>query len=77
MKMHENLQERLIIIAILSTSMFSNGVFARPIAAYLLSLVFAIYYCQILKNKTLPETDPRKIKRQQQLQQQAMKIKKE
>lgn len=49
MKMHENLPERLIILAILSTSLFSNGVFARPIAAYLLSLVFVIYYSQKLK----------------------------
>ena len=78
MKMHANLPEKLIVVAILSTSMFSNGVFARPIAAYLLSLVFVIYYCQKSKNKTLPETDPRIVKRQRQLeQQQVRKIKAE
>lgn len=42
-KIHNTLQERLILMAILSTSIFSNGVIARPIAAYMLSFVFAIY----------------------------------
>lgn len=43
-KHHNSLPERLIIVAIISTSIFSNGVFARPIAAYLLSIVFVIHY---------------------------------
>ena len=48
----KNLAEKLIVVAILSTSLFSNGVFARPIASYLLSLVFVLYFAnQQLRNK--------------------------
>lgn len=42
-KTQDTLSEKLIMTAVLTTSLFSNGVFARPIASYLLSLVFVIY----------------------------------
>lgn len=43
-KTQESLAEKLIVVAMLTTSLFSNGVFSRPIAAYLLSLVFVVYF---------------------------------
>lgn len=43
-KNHDSLPERLILIAIFSTSIFSNGVVVRPIAAYLLSLIYALHF---------------------------------
>ena len=43
-KCHPSIHERLMLMGMLSTSAFSNGVFARPIAAYLLSVVLVIYH---------------------------------
>ncbi len=50
-KVNESLAEKLVVVAILSTSLFSNGVFARPIASYLLSMVFVIHYSYRIQKK--------------------------
>lgn len=50
-KTQQVLAEKLIVVAMLTTSLFSNGVFARPIASYLFSLVLVIYYFHQQQNK--------------------------